>query len=180
MAQRNRVDAVAVVPGKVAAAEMTPTPAGEPSARGGRPGGNSRHWRILWTALVVGVAAAAAGAWVLSRSADAPPAPTDDIVVQALRKGKPTVVEFGANVCATCRDMKPVLAQLARDYGDRIQVIDVDLLKRREYIAGYRIQLMPTQVFFDARGQEISRHMGKIGPEEILGRLGVAEAKAAK
>jgi thioredoxin 1 len=178
--QRSPVAAVVVVPGKVAAAEMTPTPAGDPSARAGPLGRTSRHWRFLWSALVVGVAAAAAGAWISLRSADAAPAPTDDIVVQALRKGKPTVVEFGANVCATCRDMKPVLAQLARDYGHRIEVIDVDLIKRRAYIAGYRIQLMPTQVFFDARGREIGRHMGKIGPEEILDRLGVADAKAAK
>lgn len=74
--------------------------------------------------------------------------------------------------------MKPVLAQLARDHGQRIEVVDVDIIKRRAYIAGYRIQLMSTQVFFDARQQEIGRHMGRIGLDEILVRLGVADGRA--
>lgn len=161
---------------------MTPTPASSTRITVGAPGPadrNTRRRRLLWSAAAVGLLALSAGAWVALQSADAALAPADDVVVQALRKGKPTVVEFGANACATCRDMKPVLAQLAREHGHRIEVVDVDILKRREYIAGYRIQLMPTQLFFDARGQEIGRHMGRIGPEEILFRLGAADAKAA-
>jgi thioredoxin 1 len=39
------------------------------------------------------------------------------------------------------------------------------------YLQRYRIQLMPTQVFFDAQGRETSRHMGKISAGEILARL---------
>jgi thioredoxin 1 len=162
---------------------MTSTATGDPSVDVDAPspaGRNVRRRRFLWSAAGIGLVALAAGAWVSLRSADAALASADDVVAQALRKGKPTVVEFGANACATCRDMKTVLAQLAHDHGHRIEVVDVDIIKRREYIAGYRIQLMPTQVFFDARGREIGRHMGRIGPEEILVRLGAADAKAAQ
>ena len=42
---------------------------------------------------------------------------SSDAVQRALRLGKPTVVEFGANACATCRDMKPVLEALRREHG---------------------------------------------------------------
>ena len=97
--------------------------------------------------------------------------------VQRLRLGKPTVVEFGANACATCRDMKPVLEALRHEHGARISVLDVDILKTRDYIARYRIQLMPTQVFFDAQGREIGRNMGKVSAGEILARLGVASTE---
>jgi thioredoxin 1 len=92
-------------------------------------------------------------------------------VQQALRSGKPTVVEFGANNCTACREMKPVLGRLARDHGDRIGVIDIDLLKTTGYVSAYKIQLMPTQVFFDSQGREISRHMGKISADDILAHL---------
>jgi len=95
----------------------------------------------------------------------------EDVVQQALRAGKPTVAEFGANNCASCREMKPVLGQLAREHGDRISVVEIDLLKTSGYIGAYKIQLMPTQVFFDAQGRETSRHMGKISADEILARL---------
>lgn len=98
---------------------------------------------------------------------------TTDPVALALAAGKPAVIEFGANACVSCREMKPVLAALAQSHGDRITVADVDILKERGYISRYQIRLMPTQVFFDAQGREIGRHMGKIGGDDILERLGV-------
>ncbi len=92
-------------------------------------------------------------------------------IEQALAGGKPTVVEFGANACVACREMKPVLAALARDRAGRISVAEVDIIKQPEYISRYKIQLMPTQVFFDAQGRETSRHMGKISAAAMLARL---------
>ena len=99
-----------------------------------------------------------------------------DDVQMALRLGKPAVVEFGANACASCREMKPILEALQREHGERISVLDVDIVKTRGYIARYKIQLMPTQVFFDAQGREIGRNMGKISATEILAQLGVSSA----
>ena len=97
-----------------------------------------------------------------------------DAVQQALNVGKPVVVEFGANACAACREMKPILEALRREQGERISIIDVDLFAQKHmgYLQRYRIQLMPTQVFFDSKGRETSRHMGKISAGEILARLG--------
>ena len=97
----------------------------------------------------------------------------DDAVQHALRAGRPMVVEFGANACAACREMKPVLEALRREHGDRISVVNVDLIAQKHmgHLQRYRIQLMPTQVFFDAQGRETGRHMGKISADEILARL---------
>jgi thioredoxin 1 len=97
----------------------------------------------------------------------------DDALQRALRQGKPTVVEFGANACAACREMKPVLEALKREHGDRIGVLNVDLIAQKDanYIQRYGIQLMPTQVFYDAQGRETGRHMGKISGDQILARL---------
>lgn len=100
--------------------------------------------------------------------------PAADAVQRALAAGKPTVVEFGANACASCREMKPVLEALRREHGERIAVVEVDLIAQKheaDYIRRYRIALMPTQVFFDAQGRETGRNMGKISGAEILARL---------
>ena len=102
-----------------------------------------------------------------------------DVVQRALRLGKPAVVEFGANACASCREMKPVLEALEREHGELITVVNVDIVKARSYIARYGIQLMPTQVLFDAQGREIGRNMGKISAGEILAQLGVLAAGRA-
>jgi thioredoxin 1 len=121
-------------------------------------------------ALALGVVASS-GCTPDSGSMPAPVA--GDVVQQALSAGKPTVAEFGANACAACREMKPILEALRRDHGGRISVVDVDLIAQKHmgYLQRYRIQLMPTQVFFDAQGRETSRHMGKISADEILARL---------
>lgn len=97
---------------------------------------------------------------------------TPDAVTRALARGKPTVIEFGANACASCRQMKPILAALERDHGANITVADIDIIKDRTYISRYQIKLMPTQIFFDANGRELGRHMGVISDTDILNRLG--------
>ncbi|MDO9144358.1 thioredoxin family protein [Rhodoferax sp.] len=133
-------------------------------------------------ALLGAVAAFLLGGWVYQ--AQSPQAPSNangqasdaapDAVQLVLKAGKPTIVEFGANNCVSCREMKPVLHALALD--PRIAVADVDILKERGYISKYQIRLMPTQVFYNAQGVEIGRHMGKISAEDILAQLGLTAA----
>ncbi len=130
-------------------------------------------WAAAGTLLVAGALMTA----LVHLSQPAPPAtaavPVQDVVQVALQAGKPTVAEFGANACASCREMKPVLEALRREHGARIAVVEVDLIAQRAggYIQRYGIQLMPTQVFFDASGREIGRHLGTISGAEILARL---------
>ena len=100
-----------------------------------------------------------------------------DAVQKILSAGKPSVIEFGANNCVSCREMKPILHALAQD--PRIAVGDVDILKERDYISRYQIRLMPTQVFYDAKGNETGRHMGKISAQEILANLGMTQPNGA-
>ena len=132
--------------------------------------------------VVTAVVAALLGGWMYASSstqtastrgpvvgAEAP-----DAVQQVLLAGKPTIIEFGANNCVGCREMKPVLHALALD--PRIAVADIDILKERVYIKKYQIRLMPTQVFYNAQGIETGRHMGKISAEDILAHLGLAQA----
>jgi thioredoxin 1 len=127
---------------------------------------------VIVAAILVGT-----GLWASRQSSNLTSEAPVDLVSVALSNGKPTVVEFGASACAACREMKTVLAALAREHGDRIEVVDVDVLKHREYLAGYRIQLMPTQVFFDAHGREIGRNLGKITAAQILAQLGASSTK---
>jgi thioredoxin 1 len=94
-------------------------------------------------------------------------------VDQALRQGRPSVIQFGAIACAACREMKPVLRALQQAHGAPFAVMDVDLIaqKHRGYLQRFRIQLMPTQIFFDAAGRETHRNMGTMPAAAMLARL---------
>lgn len=150
----------------------------------GRPGIANRlavHRRGFVVAVLGLAVAAGALSYVLMERA-ATPAPVvqnlaeADAVQVALRRGKPAVIEFGGIACAGCREMKPVLEALAREHGECVTVLDIDVLKAREYIPRYKIRLLPTQVFFDAQGRETGRNMGTISAGGILAQLGVPSA----
>ncbi len=106
-------------------------------------------------------------------------ATSNDRVSAALGRGTPVVAEFGSNACASCREMKAVLAQLSDRYRGRVEVIDIDIVRNREYIQRYQIQAMPTQVFYGPDGRELSRNLGTVSADEMVRRLGLQPLASA-
>lgn len=89
----------------------------------------------------------------------------------ALKSGKPTIVDFGARSCIPCKKMAPILEELNRELTGKANVLFVDVWKDNTMGERYRVQMIPTQVFFNAEGKEIKRHMGFMGKPEILKEL---------
>jgi thiol-disulfide isomerase/thioredoxin len=133
----------------------------------------------MWLAGVAGIVAAGQGVALQGRVGIAPPTnqtqPTlsDDPVELALRPGRPTVIQFGAHVCAACREMKPMLMALRQAHGARFTVMNVDLIaqKHRGQLQRLRIQLMPTQVFIDTAGRKTHPNVGKMMATATRARL---------
>jgi thioredoxin 1 len=79
-----------------------------------------------------------------------------------------TFIELGADRCIPCKQMQPIMKEIAETYADRVQVIFYDVWKDSAPAEKYGIQLIPTQVFLDQKGKEIARHVGLFPKEEIL------------
>lgn len=79
-----------------------------------------------------------------------------------------TFLELGADRCIPCKQMQPIMKEIAAMFPDRVQVIFYDVWKDSRPAEKYRIQLIPTQVFLDQKGQEIARHVGLFPKAEIL------------
>jgi len=95
----------------------------------------------------------------------------------------PRIVDLGADKCIPCKMMTPVLAELTRDYKGQLDVVFFDVWKDRAKGQEYGIQLIPTQIFFDATGKEVYRHEGFISKKEILSKwaeLGINLTAPAK
>ena len=90
---------------------------------------------------------------------------------EALSNGKPTVAEFGAATCIPCKAMKPVLEEIVAEYGDKLNLSFIDVRNNTNLTAKYKISLIPTQVFFDSGGQEVTRHVGFWLKEDVLAHL---------
>jgi thioredoxin 1 len=94
-----------------------------------------------------------------------------------LASGLPTMADFGLGTCKACQAMEPILKQAAQDYQGRASIVFVELDKHPDLARDYRIAVMPTQIFFDADGKQVSSHMGYMDRAEIDRRLGAAGAK---
>lgn len=83
----------------------------------------------------------------------------------------PKLLDLGADKCIPCRMMAPILEELKREYAGRLEVEFIDVWKNPDAGRRYGIQMIPTQIFYDAEGRELFRHVGFISKEDILAKF---------
>ncbi|MCX7600290.1 MAG: thioredoxin family protein [Armatimonadetes bacterium] len=83
----------------------------------------------------------------------------------------PKLLELGSVTCHACQQMMPIIEDLKRELRGRVDVEFVDVVKHSEMADKYAIQLIPTQIFLDARGRELFRHVGFYPKEDILAKM---------
>jgi thioredoxin 1 len=79
----------------------------------------------------------------------------------------PKLLDFGRGKCIPCKAMAPVLKELSEEYKDRVIIKIIEIDQELNLTRANRIRLIPTQIFFDAKNQEIYRHEGFMGKEQI-------------
>lgn len=88
----------------------------------------------------------------------------------ALNRPMPRLVDLGAGKCIPCKAMAPILEELRVEYADRFQTVFIDVWENEDAAEPYNINLIPTQIFYDAAGNELWRHEGFLGKEDILAK----------
>ncbi|MGH4118206.1 thioredoxin family protein [Clostridium sp.] len=79
---------------------------------------------------------------------------TDTLDIEKLKSyGLPIMIDFGADSCAPCREMAPLLVELNEELGGKVIIKFVDIWKYQSLAEGYPISVIPTQVFFDKHGK---------------------------
>ncbi len=88
--------------------------------------------------------------------------------------GMVTMVNLGAESCLPCRMMQPILKELRNEYENQVVIPFVDIWKYTDQGQRFRITTIPTQIFYDHRGEEVFRHTGfmeKTAVKEVLNDL---------
>ncbi len=99
------------------------------------------------------------------------PSASDAVITQTLAAGKPAVIDLGARACIPCKKMAPILESLAAEYRGKASVLFIDVHGNQTAAKQFRVQMIPTQIFFDARGKEVKRHMGFMDKADIVKEL---------
>jgi thioredoxin 1 len=129
---------------------------------------------VFWRVAVV-VALATAVTYVVATKpgrdagpSAAAPAPMVSHGTVAQTGGIPRLVDLGADKCIPCKAMAPILVELRTEYAGRLQVDFIDVWKDPSAGDPYNIYAIPTQIFFDGSGRELTRHEGFISKQDIL------------
>jgi thioredoxin 1 len=100
-----------------------------------------------------------------------------------MAKRVPILLEFGKGWCRPCKYMKPILEDMAKEYGDKAIVATVDMDANYDLVRGFGVRVMPTQVFLRPDGKEFFRNEGVLERENIrtiFSKVGVEPAKAGQ
>jgi thioredoxin len=92
--------------------------------------------------------------------------PADPVV----ETGLPKLLDLGAETCVPCKQMMPILAELAEEYKGVFTVEVINVHQHQEAAERYNVNLIPTQIWFDSEGNELFRHTGFIAKAEILSK----------
>jgi thioredoxin 1 len=93
-------------------------------------------------------------------------------------KGMVTMVDIGAEGCTPCKIMAPILRDLEERYRGRAAIIAINVGADRSRSKLFGARLVPTQIFYDKEGREVSRHEGFLDRKSIevmLEKLGVGK-----
>lgn len=92
----------------------------------------------------------------------------DQFDAEVLGSDLPVLVEFWAPWCGPCRQVAPVVEQLAEERADRLRVVKINQDENPQVSARYRVLGLPTLLVFD-RGEPVAQITGA-RPRSALAR----------
>lgn len=78
---------------------------------------------------------------------------------EVVQSDKPAVVDFWAEWCAPCRQIAPILNQIAEEYGDRVKVVKLDVDSSPGAAGKFGVRSIPTVLAFQ-KGQVVDQLVG--------------------
>lgn len=96
----------------------------------------------------------------------------DDTTFEAevLQADSPVLVDFGAEWCHPCKQLDPIVGELADEWGAQVKVVKVDSDVNVETTMKYGVMGLPTLILF-VGGEPMERLSGYQPKKRILERL---------
>jgi thioredoxin 1 len=84
-----------------------------------------------------------------------------DFAAKVLKSPRPVVVDFWADWCAPCKQLSPILDELAETFDGQIDFVKIDTNENMGVPAQYGVLRLPTVLVFSG-GEIVKQFMGAV------------------
>ena len=84
-----------------------------------------------------------------------------------INSDKPVIIDFHALWCGPCKMQSPILAEIAKEMGDKVKIIKIDVDQNMEIAQRFQIQGVPTLMVFK-NGQTKYRQAGLHSKNQVI------------
>jgi thioredoxin 1 len=89
---------------------------------------------------------------------------------EVLESGIPVLVDFGAEWCSPCKQLDPIVEELAAEWDGKVKVVKLDIDVNSDTTMRFGIMSVPTLLLF-VQGEPVGRIIGYMPKKRILSKL---------
>ena len=89
--------------------------------------------------------------------------------MEVLQADSPVLVDFSAVWCGPCKQIAPLIDQLATEYAGKVKVANLDIDESPGTASKYGVRAVPTLMVFKG-GELVAQHMGA-APKTTIAQL---------
>ncbi len=87
-----------------------------------------------------------------------------------LKSDKPVLVDFWAEWCGPCKMIAPILDEVSKDYGDKVQIAKINVDENQGVPAKFGIRGIPTLILFK-NGAVAAQKVGALSKSQLTAFL---------
>lgn len=86
------------------------------------------------------------------------------------KSGKPALVDLWAEWCGPCRQLTPIIEELAAEYGEKVVIGKLDVDKNPGLTAKFMVRNIPTILFFKD-GKMVDKIVGAVPKAKLQEKI---------